>query len=46
MSGSFLIDAKQLGSEFQNKKVFIVTLAVLVYCFNNPADEHFIVEFL
>ena len=26
---SFLIDAKQLGSEFQNK-VFLVTLAVLV----------------
>ena len=31
---SFLIDAKQLGSEFQNK-VFLVTLAVLVYSFNN-----------
>ena len=31
----FLIDAKQIGSEFQNKKVFIVTLAVLVYSFNN-----------
>ena len=33
--GSFLIDAKLLGSEFQNKEVFIFTLAVLVYCFNN-----------
>ena len=31
---SFLIDAKQLVSEFQNK-VFLVTLAVLVYSFNN-----------
>ena len=31
---SFLIDAKQLGSELQNK-VFLVTLAVLVYSFNN-----------
>ena len=26
---------KQIGGEFQNKKVFIVTLAVLVYSFNN-----------
>ena len=43
---SFLIDAKQIGGEFQNKKVFIVTLAGLVYPFNNPADEHFVVEFL
>ena len=33
--GSFLIDAKQIGGEFQNKRVFIVTLAVLVYSFNN-----------
>ena len=29
-----LIDAKQIGSEFQ-KKVFLVTLTVLVYSFNN-----------
>ena len=29
-----LIDAKQTGSEFQ-KKVFLVTLTVLVYSFNN-----------
>ena len=32
---SFLIDSKQIGGEFQNKKVFLVTLAVLVYSFNN-----------
>ena len=36
--GSFLIDEKQIGSEFQNKKVFIVTLAVLVYSFNNQTS--------
>ena len=34
---SFLIYAKQLSSEFRNKKVFLVTLAVLVYSFNNQA---------
>ena len=34
---SFLIYAKQLGSEFRNKKVFLVTLAVLVYSFSNQA---------
>ena len=34
LCASFLIDAKQLGSEFQNK-VFLVTLALLVYSFNN-----------
>ena len=37
MCGSFLIDANQIGGEFENKKVFIVTLAVLVYSFNNQA---------
>ena len=33
----FLIDAKQLGSEFRNKKVFLVTLAVPVDFFKNQA---------
>ena len=31
-------DAKQIGSEFQ-KKVFLVTLAVLVYSFNNQTTN-------